>query len=137
MSGGMDLRGFKAYRRLSWREREGGREGGVGGQGSEVTARPSVADPAAEAVRIGIRLGPGPGPSPLPQVEELVSRPVPVDCDPFTAEVVGEGEDPEDILDRRLRGEVDGLGDAVVGEPLEGRLDLDVLGRRDLHCRDE
>ena len=129
----MGLSGFNAYRRFCWPEK-GGRERGVGGQGSEV-ARPSVADPASEAVGIGT--GIGPGPAPLPQVEELVSRAVPVDGDTFTAEVVGLGEDIEDILDRRLRGEVDGLGDSVVGESLEGRLDFDVLGGGDLHRRDE
>ena len=116
---------------------KGRRERGVGGQGSEVTARPSVADPAAVAAGIGIRFGPGHGPSPHPQVEELVSRAVPVDGDPLAAEVAGEGEDIEDLLDRRLRGEVDGLRDAVVGEPLEGRLDFYVLGGGDLHRRDE
>jgi len=110
----------------------GGSLGGEGGEGSGL-ARPSVADPAAEAAGFDLRFGP----PPLPQVEELVSRPVPVDGDPFTAEVAGEGEDIEDILDRRLVRQVHRLGDAVVGEFLEGRLDFDVLGRRDLHRRDE
>ena len=91
-------------------------------------------------IRLPLRSSRSPGPllsAPGSQVEELVPAAVPVDGDPFTAKLEGEGEDPQDVVDRRLVGEVHGLGDAVVGEPLESRLDSDVLGGRDLHRRDE
>lgn len=89
---------------------------------------PSITDPAP----FGTCLCPL-----ISQVENLVPAPVPVGCGPLAPELVGEGEDLENVLDRRPVGQVHGLGDSVVGELLEGRLDPDVLLWRDLHRRDE
>ena len=88
-------------------------------------------DAAGAGSRLALLLG-------LADVEHLlVAAAVAVDGDALAAGLVGQQVDLLDVVDGGLVGEVDRLGDGVVGVLLEGRLQLDVPLGRDVVRRDE